>query len=368
MRIDMFEMTKNKKILSLSMVMLLSASMLMAGNNERSGSAGASELLVNPWARSTGMGSAGSVMAEGLESMAMNIAGLARTRKLEVNFSHRDWLRNSGVDMNTFGLASHVGESGVVGFQIMSMSFGEITNTTVNNPEGGLGSFSPSFLVGSVAYAKSFSQRIRGGINFKVVHESITNLSASTIALDAGVNYTTGIDDHIKFGIALMNIGPAMTYSGTGLNVQGTIPGTDRPLTQQQRSQSFELPSLLNIGLAYDYLINKFEDTTGRGVRADHRITGAFTFTSNSFTPDLYRFGVEYAFREMFMGRLGYMIEGTTGDEGLGGNALTGLSLGATVEYPMNRKKNNGTIALDFSWQDTDNFGGITSIGVRLNL
>lgn len=357
----------NKNVL-VTLAIVLCVLTTRAGNNERSGQAGASELLVNPWTRSTGMGNAGSVMAQGLEALALNVAGLAEVRKLEVNFSHRDWLASSGVDVNTFGLASHVGESGVIGIQIMTMSFGDINATTVNNPEGGQGTFTPLFFTGSIAYAKQFSQRINGGITVKAIREEITNVSANSIALDAGVNYTTGIHEEIKFGIALMNVGPAMQYSGSGLNTTGTIPGSDRPITQSQRSQKFELPSLLNIGMAYDYLINFLDDTTNKHIRAEHRITGAFNYTSNSFSPDLYAFGVEYAFKETFMGRFGYIIKDKSGTDDLGDLALTGLSAGASVEYPMSKKKDIGTIALDFSWQQTQNFGGITSLGIRLNL
>lgn len=357
----------NKTAISVAAAMTVAIS-AFAGNNERSGQAGASELLVNPWARSTGMGSAGSTMAVGLEAMSLNVAGLAETRKFEINYAHREWLANSGIDMNTFGLASHVGESGVLGLQIMTMSFGDIITTTVNSPEGGQGTFSPLFFTGSLSYAKQFSQRINGGLTVKAIREEISNVSANTIALDAGVNYTTGVNEEIKFGIALMNVGPSMKYSGTGLNVTSTIPGTDATFTQQQRSQEFELPSLLNIGIAYDYLIGLMNDTTNKNVRAQHRITGAFNYTSNSFTPDLFAFGVEYAFKEMFMGRFGYIIKDKPGFEDLGDIALTGLSAGVSVEYPISRKKDNGTVALDFSWQQTKNFGGISSLGIRLNL
>ena len=238
-----------KKVGTIAFAFILGTS-AWAGNDERSGQAGASELLVNPWARSTGMGSAGSVLAQGLEAMSLNVAGLAETRKFEFNFAHRQWLGNAGIDVNTVGLASHVGESGVIGLQIMTMSFGEMTTTTTSSPEGGQGTFSPLFFTGSLSYAKQFSQRINGGITVKAIREEITNVSANTIALDAGVNYTTGINEQIKFGIAIMNIGSAMKYSGSGLNVVNNIPGTaDRPYTQEQRSQQFELPSLLILDL-----------------------------------------------------------------------------------------------------------------------
>ena len=52
-----------------------------AGNEDRVGSAGASHMLVNPWARSAAAGDAGIANANGLDATFTNIAGLAFTEK-----------------------------------------------------------------------------------------------------------------------------------------------------------------------------------------------------------------------------------------------------------------------------------------------
>ena len=46
-----------------------------AGNPDRKGQAGASELLINPWARSSGFGNANASSVKGLEASYLNIAG-----------------------------------------------------------------------------------------------------------------------------------------------------------------------------------------------------------------------------------------------------------------------------------------------------
>ena len=51
-----------------------------AGNKDRSGQAGASELLINPWARSSGWGGVNTANVRGLESMFGNVAGIIRHR------------------------------------------------------------------------------------------------------------------------------------------------------------------------------------------------------------------------------------------------------------------------------------------------
>ena len=69
-----------------------------AGNKDRIGQAGASELLINPWSRSSGWGSANSASVVGLEAAHLNVAGLAFTNKTEVAFAHTRWL--SGTEPN----------------------------------------------------------------------------------------------------------------------------------------------------------------------------------------------------------------------------------------------------------------------------
>ena len=58
-----------------------------AGNEDRVGSAGASQLLVNPWARSSAIGDASYANSNGLEATYMNIAGLAFTDKTQLKYN-----------------------------------------------------------------------------------------------------------------------------------------------------------------------------------------------------------------------------------------------------------------------------------------
>jgi len=96
-----------------------------AGNKDRSGQAGASELLINPWARSSGWGGVNTASVRGLEAMYGNIAGMAFTTGSEIIFSHTQWLKGSDINIMSFGFSQRLGESSVLGISIMSMKFGE---------------------------------------------------------------------------------------------------------------------------------------------------------------------------------------------------------------------------------------------------
>ena len=72
--------------------MILSFNFSFAGNEDRAGSAGATELLINPWAKSSSWGSAGISSVNGLEAIFLNVAGLAYANPTEIQFSRTNWL------------------------------------------------------------------------------------------------------------------------------------------------------------------------------------------------------------------------------------------------------------------------------------
>ena len=67
---------------------IMSTVAVNAGNEDRVGSAGASHMLVNPWARSAAMGDAGIASVNGLEATFTNVAGLAFTDKTQIKFNY----------------------------------------------------------------------------------------------------------------------------------------------------------------------------------------------------------------------------------------------------------------------------------------
>lgn len=355
-----------KNIKNIVAITLLTTSSVatFAGNETRSGQAGATELLINPWARSSGFGNANASLIKGLESQFLNVAGLAHTKKTEIIVARTNYLQGSGIAFNSFGFAQHVGESGVLALSINSMNFGKIEITNVDNPEGGIGYFAPSLTRINLSYAKTFSNNIYGGVNVKVINEGIANINATGVAVDAGVQYQTGNNetkDNIHFGIALQNVGPTLKFSGDGISFRGYAPqngyvppkgNSQTSLTVEQRVNEFEMPTLLNISAAYDIEIGKM-----------HRVTPSVNFISNSFTKDQFCVGAEYSYKKMLMVRTGYIAEKKS-DSYI--NIFRGFNAGASVEYPVGKK--GTTVALDYSFRDTRAYKGVHSVGLRLNL
>ncbi|MBK9283071.1 MAG: PorV/PorQ family protein [Sphingobacteriaceae bacterium] len=353
---------KNLKYIGLSAV-LFAAVDVNAGNPERAGQAGASQLLINPFARNAGMAGSNSAKVRGLEAQFLNIAGTAYTRKTEIMFNRTSWLSGTDIFINSFGITQGVGETGTIGFGVMAINAGKIEITTEDQPEGGLGTYNPTFQNISLSYAKMFSDNIFGGINIKLLNEQIPNVSARGVAIDAGIQYHTGKNEQIHIGIALKNWGPKMTYRGDGLSRQTSVRyGNNYELTVNNRSGAFELPALVNIGLSYDLYLMK----DSSGVSKKHRVSLNSTYTSNSFTYDNYLFGLEYSWKDILMFRGGMYIEKDIFDAENRRTALTGPAGGITFEIPFNEKKS--TFGLDYSYRATNPFSGIHTFGFRLNL
>jgi hypothetical protein len=332
----------------------LSTAPALAGNPDRAGSAGATQLLLNPWARSNGWGLANTASLRGVEAMYGNVAGLSMVRKTEVGFSNLS-LPGAGLSINSVGLGQKLGASGVLGISATVLSFGELDVTTYDVPEGGRGSFRPSMSNIGLAYSKSFSNSIYGGLLLRVVSESVSNVRSTGVCFDAGIHYVTGEQDNVHFGIALKNVGPAMSFSGDGLAVQGLLTSGSDQLTLQQRSAKQEIPSLLNIGAAYDWHISEV-----------HRLTVAGTFISNSFTKDQGLVGLEYAFRKMLHLRAGYTYE----KKGSGEDRttwFTGPSAGLSIDFPFGEEKKSA-VALDYAYRTTNPFSGFHSLGIRITI
>ena len=346
-----------------AIMVLVSTESVWAGNDKRRGTAGATELLINPWARSTGWGSAGVANVRGLDAFYSNIAGLSYVNNFEFTYTNtmlyggKSGL-NSGASINALGLAVRLFDRGVMGLSLMSMGFGDIAITTEESPEPINGTYSPTLMNINVAYSHIFTTSIRGGVNLKVISESTANVSGSAFAIDAGIQYVTGRDDELKFGISLKNWGPAFSFDGTGLSF--TFPNAaGNNMTAEFRSGEMELPTCLNIGASYDFLIEALSQ----------RITIAGAFTSNAFLKDNFALGLEYSLLNIFSLRCGYVYQTDIFDKDLRTTANTGIHAGASVDVPLAKKGSDSKTALtvDYSYRTSANLRGTHAIGATFN-
>ena len=354
-------MVKNYSIAAFVFLLFLTSIETHAGNPDRQGEAGAYELLMNPWARSAGLSALTASMVQGVESMRINVAGLSRINKTEINIGHTDYLSGTDTRLNAFGLAQKVGKNknGALGLSLMAVDFGEIRVTTTDQPDGTGATFEPTFFNLGIGYSYIFDNRISVGFVLRLVSESNSEISGQGFAIDAGVQYVTGERDNFKFGISLRNVGTKMKFAGQGLSFKIDPDGSDPAgeIVLKQDAATFELPSLLNIGLSNDFY--------AAGV---HRITLIASFTGNSFSRDQVGAGIEYSFKERFMIRAGYKTDIGT-EEGVDiNNVYSGLSGGATFVLPISKKAKDSVLRLNYAYRATDVFDGTHNLGVTIAL
>ncbi len=359
--------TFTKQLLFLSIWMIMLIGMTFA-QPERVGQAGALELLINSYPRSSGVNGIDVGSSSGIESTIINPGGLATTKGTELIFAHTFWLMGSDIGINSFGLSQGLGvNAGTVGVAVTAFDLGDFVRTTVDQPDGTLGTFSPTMLNIGVSYARKFTDRIYVGATIRIIHNSTPEVTANGFAFDAGVQYRAGKDDRTKLGISLRNVGPSMTFTGDGLSQRVLLQNTnDFTTTINVPAAEFELPAVLSMGISHDFFLGQHNTIT---------ILGAFI--SNAFYFDQFGLGLAYKYREYVILRGSFLYE-----NGIFGDifedrysAYTGASMGATFQIPFKTGKKDiegnmifSKFSLDLSYRTTSPFSGTLVLGARIDL
>jgi outer membrane protein OmpA-like peptidoglycan-associated protein len=368
-----------KKILAISVVAAMAVQTAFAGNPDRRGEAGAPELNINGWARSAGFWGLDVASTKGLEAERNNPAGVAYTQKTEIAAAYTSWLTGSGINLVQGGFATRFKSNGVA-LSIQSLNFGSIDKTTTSQPEGGIGQFSPTFLNIGATYAKNFSlgsnklmgdNVITGGLTARFVSEIVQNVTAFGVGFDIGLQYTTGKKENFHVGIALRNIGTPMQFSGDGFSYSSIDPDKAYSTTKDNKSHKFELPTQLNMGLAYDLYFGRKIELSPKKFTQHYRMTFMGQYSANAYGNDNYGFGVEFGLREMFMVRAAYRFENGIFSSSTLKTAYNGLAAGASVNIPFKKDRSGPSLGIDYGFRmcsPANNFSHTHTVGIRINL
>ncbi|MFH1618359.1 MAG: PorV/PorQ family protein [bacterium] len=167
--------------------------------------AGADLLNMGVGARPAAMGSAYTAAASGVESIFWNPAGLSAMTRREFGAMHSQWLLDSSLDSIGVGLPL---SAGALGLGIVRLSHGGITARAEDRSEAG--TFEASDQVLSAAYGTAFGMFALGA-GIKFLRSSIGADSASTMAVDLGINRRLW-NLPLSAGLAVQNMGPGLRY------------------------------------------------------------------------------------------------------------------------------------------------------------
>jgi len=332
---------------------LVLASSAIAGDNNRTGTAGAQELLIPVGARDLALGGSSVASTNGVDAIYWNPAGLATTTGVEAMFSHLNYIADIGVSYGAIGI--NAGGFGNLGLSMKAINFGDIPVTTVDLPDGTGQTYSPTFLTTGLTYARMLNDRISLGATVNLVNESIMNTSASTVSFNIGVRYDGIGIEGLNLAIVLNNVGSNITYSGAGLYQTATVSNDLRGAqTYSMVAASSELPSQMEIALAYNYKLNEQNQVSLFG-----------DFENNNYSPDVWKVGAELTFENLFFVRGGYTFAPNVPKD------LTGQSiypydytLGAGIKYNVG----GAVLTVDYAYRHLQLLTSNNVISVKIGI
>ncbi|MFH2203935.1 MAG: PorV/PorQ family protein [Elusimicrobiota bacterium] len=278
-----------RKLISIWAVCLI----LGAGGRAEGGET-ASFLKISPGARPIGMGNAFTAIADDLNALAWNPAGLADAKQREASFMHAELYAHTRFDFIGYAQPlDQLGLSGTFAIGVSRLSQETISGRDENRRPTG------SFTAADTAYQAAYSGRFfNSGTNFglsgKYLQSALGDTRASAFAVDIGVKQHTNAGGRdLTFGASVMNIGRGMRYldetddlpltfsAGTGLRMFSNIllaaDIRHRPHSQQTSfsfgSEYIVLPTL-TLRAGYGTLFNSSTRSAGSASSAISQLQG----------------------------------------------------------------------------------------------
>ncbi|MFC2061776.1 PorV/PorQ family protein [Elusimicrobiota bacterium] len=230
------------------------------------GRTGAEFLLINPGARAAAMGNAFVAVADNIEAVFWNPAGLASMKMKEVSATHAKWLDD--IAYESLGYGHHIPGYGTLGVSALYLHMGEMEGRSRTGQE--TGDFNAYDMSVSLSFGRAVLGNLSVGTNVKYIRQNIEDESASGIAVDLGGLYEVK-GTRLMLGGALQNIGPKMKFV----------------------KEKYSLPLTLNFGVGYRFGLAVLALDIKRQLIEEH--------TSVSI-------GTEYCPVEFFALRGGYLV------------------------------------------------------------
>jgi long-subunit fatty acid transport protein len=295
-----------KKILSLTIAVtvLFASTYVLAGSP---GSKGAVFLKLGQGARAIGMGESFCAVADDINALYWNPAGIAQIQERQCTFMYSDWLVEIKYNYLAYVHPEKILD-GIMGGAITLLDSGSIER---RDKDGNLkGTYDGQDIALAVSYARQLMENCSLGATLKYIQMKIDGKKSTGLALDVGCLYKPEIEN-LTLAAVVQNFGPKLSAFD---------------------KEKDGLPTNLKVGGAYKLLDNAL--TLGLDIN----------FPSDNDTN--FNLGVEYWFREIMAIRAGYKT--LTKDE----LKSSDLTFGAGFRLP-------GTgIGIDYAYCDYDDLGG----------
>lgn len=243
---------------------------------------GASTLKQYLGARPLGMGEAFVGLADDINTLQFNPAGLSNIPRREIGAMYLKGLVDTNYGNVTY--AQSLGERGYIGGSLMTLQGGDIeinwwdgTSVTTDKRKA------KQDYIFTLGYARDFlnKRKLSIGVNFKVIKSELAEESyGNSFAVDVGGLYRF-MDEKLSLGLSIQNVGKGMKYKG------GIATGEEND----------PLPLAIKLGIAYKFISDDIS-----------KLTGVLDITKYRYTDIQTNAGIEYWLKDMIALRGGYKI------------------------------------------------------------
>jgi len=286
-------------------VLTLTAALTGFGGN-RSGTVTGQFLKLSTGARAVAMGGAQVAVAEGVNSMAYNPAGMMAVGNYGFGATYTQMYAD--IQHSYIGAVKNLPGIGAVGVSVVMLTTDDMAVTTPAYPEGTGEYFKASDYAISIAYARQVTDQFRVGVNGKIIKSYLYNSEVGTnsFAFDVGTLYEIPVlRSHI--GVSLTNLGKDLTFI----------------------NETYSLPTALRFGVLVDLVKDEVNS-----------LVTTLQITRLNDADEQYNLGTEYVFNGIVALRGGWKFaydqEDFTGGFGL---KLNSIGVNSTLDYAYNNFK-----------------------------
>ncbi|MDD5687548.1 MAG: PorV/PorQ family protein [Elusimicrobia bacterium] len=238
-----------RKVLSTVIFAVMVVGTICTGNLEANISSSAMQFLkVGIGAKQEAMGGAQVAVAEDVNSVYWNPAGLGSVSATELSFMHLSYFE--GINYEYLAIGHPINESSTIGLQVMYLNYGSMDKTLEDangayDAVGSVGSYSANDMGGAISYGKQVDETINVGGSLKMVSEKIDSDTASGFGLDLGVEYVPN-KGGIQLGLAVQNIGGKVGSDSLPGNIKA---GLGKKLSAFEGENNLTIAADVNYGL-----------------------------------------------------------------------------------------------------------------------
>ena len=278
---------------------LLSPYAVYASGKDQVGTSGSAFLKIGPGARAVGMGEAYTGVADDIDAIYWNPAGLATLKNPEVEGMHMQYFQSILYEYAAFAYPTACG--GTWGLAVTNLYTNDLQSRT-QDTDAPTGTFSANDSAYWLSYAYPVSSKLSLGANLKYIRQTLSGTASTAYAGDGGLLYDTGWKD-LRLGASFQNVGSQVKFS----------------------NESDPLPLTARVGASAPVWVKNFLVSSDIILPRDNQAAVAF---GGEYKGRLVN-GLSYAIRS------GYQTGSTV-------DGLSGVSAGGGLTF--------GRVSFDFAW------------------